>query len=420
MFLFYKKMMKMINLQEIKKSKKSFWDFIKTTPLEYSKRLSGKYGAEIYLKREDKNSVRSYKIRWAFNLINSLSKKEKSKWVVCASAWNHAQWFAITCNKLKIKWTVFMPITTPKQKVYKTQQFWWDFIEIILVWDTFDEAFKKAKQFEKKTKAIFVHPFDDERIICWQATVWLEIFEKIKPDYIICPIWWWWIISWIISVAKYLSPKTKVLWVEPAWAPSMKESLKKWKNINLNEINIFIDWAAVKKVWEKTFKICKDYKLEVLTSPEDRVCSTILEYLKEDWMVIEPAWALATDALKDLKNVIKWKKIVLIISWSNFDFERLPEVKERSMKFEWLKRYFLVSFPQRPWALKKFLNCLWPEDDIARFEYMKKSNKDIAPVLLWIETKERNNFEKIVKSMKKMWFSYEDITDNELYFNFLV
>ena len=410
----------MLKLKDIKKAKKDFWSFIKTTPLEYSKRLSEKYDAEIYLKREDKNSVRSYKVRGAFNLINSLNKKEKKAWVVCASAWNHAQWFAITCNKLKIKWTVFMPITTPEQKVYKTKQFWWSFIDIRLVWDTFDEAFENAKEFQEKYWASFVHPFDDERIICWQATIWLEIFEKIKPDYIISPIWWWWVISWLISATKELSPKTKVLWVEPAWAPSMKKSLEKWKNTNLKKLDIFVDWAAVKRVWENNFKICKKYKLEILTTPENRVCSTILEYLKEDWMVVEPAWALSTDVLKDIKEKIKWKKVVIIISGSNFDFERLPEVKERSMKFEWLKRYFLVSFPQRPWALKDFLNCLWPDDDIARFEYMKKSNKNRAPVLIWIETNKKENFEKITKTVKSMWFSYEDITENELYFNLLV
>ena len=421
MWLFNKNNIK-IEKEEIIKAKQGFWDFIKTTPLRKSERLSSKYKANIYLKREDLQEVRSYKIRWAFNLINSLSEKERKAWVVCASAWNHAQWVAITCKELKIKGRIFMPITTPEQKVYKTKQFWWKYIDIELVWDTFDEAFNASKKFEKKHWATFVHPFDDERIITGQATIWLEIFEELKnePDYIICPIWWGWVVSWTISAVKAFNKKTEVIWVEPTWALSMKESLKIWENTSLEKIDIFVDWASVKRVWEKTFQIAKDYDLEIISAPENRVCSTILEYLKEDWIVVEPAWALSTDALKDLKEKIEWKTVVLIISWWNFDFERLQEVKERSMKYEWLKRYFIVSFPQRPWALKDFLWCLWENDDIARFEYLKKSNKNKAPVFIWIETNKKKNWEKITNKMEKMWFKYRDVTNDDLYFDLLV
>lgn len=411
-----------ISKNDIINAKESFWDFISTSPLEKSQRLSKKYQANIYLKREDLHQVRSYKIRWAYNLINSLSKKEKESWVVCASAWNHAQWVAISCAKLKIKGTIFMPVTTPEQKVYKTKQFWWKYIDVVLVWDTFDQAFKASKNFEKEKKATFVHPFDDKRIISGQATMWLEIFEQLDedPDYIISPIWWWWVISWFISAKNALEKKSKIIGVEPEWAPSMMTSLQKWKNTTLKNLQIFVDWASVARVWEINFDIAKHEKLKVLTSPEDRICSTILEYLKEDWLVVEPAWAMSTDILKDIKEKIKWKTVVLIISWSNFDFERLQEVKERSMKYEWLKRYFLVSFPQRPWALKEFLNCLWPDDDIARFEYLKKSNKNKAPVFIWIETNKKSNWTKITKNMQDLWFKNRDVTDDELYFDLLV
>ncbi len=410
------------SLKKIKKAKNNFWDFVKETPLEYSERLSNLYNANIYLKREDLQPVRSYKIRWAFNLINSLSKKEKKSGVVCASAWNHAQWVAITCNKLKIKWVIFMPITTPSQKVYKTKQFWWKYIEIELIWDTFDEAFYASKEYEKKHKATFVHPFDDERIIEGQATIWFEIYNELKedPDYIICPIWWWWVISWLISITKILKKKTKIIWAEPLWAAWMKKSLKIWKNTTLDSIDIFVDWAAVKKEWENTFNIAKKYNLDVITCPENRICSTILDYLKEEWIVVEPAWALATDALKGLKNKIKWKTVVVIISWWNFDFERLPEVKERSMKFEWLKKYYLIIFPQRSWALKDFLQCLWKNDDIERFEYLKKSVKNTAPVFIWIKTSKKKYFKNIEKNMEKLWFKYKDVTNNELYFDLLI
>jgi threonine dehydratase len=413
----------MIQLENILNAKKSFGEFIPTTLLEKSERLSKKYGAEIYLKREDLNTIRSYKIRGAFSLISSLSAEERKAWIVCASAGNHAQWVAMTCKELKIKWAIFMPLTTPEQKVYKTKQFGWEFVEVFLIWDTFDEASMQARKYEKEKKAVFVHPFDDERIISWQATIGLEIYEKFgteEIDYIICPVWWGGLISGIIKVTEALKKNTKIIGVEPLWANSMKNSLEKWENTTLEKINIFVDGASVRRVGDKNFEICSEYNLEVLTSPENRVCSTILEYLREDGIVVEPAWALSTDILKDLKEKIKGKKVVLIVSGGNFDFERLPEVKERSMKFEGKKRYFIISFPQRPGALKDFLWCLWPNDDIARFEYMKKSNKDRAPVLIWIECENKENFEKIEKKMTELGFKFEDITDNEIYFDLLI
>lgn len=413
-----------IKLNKIIKAKENFWKFIKTTPLILSERLSKKYWAKIFLKREDLQVIRSYKIRWAFNLINSLTKQEKKIGVVCASAWNHAQWVAITCNHLKIKWTIFMPTTTPEIKIYKTKKFGWKYIDIIMMWDTFDEALRWAKEFESKFKTNFVHPFDDEKIITGQATIWLEIIKQLKEEinYIICPIWWWWLVSWLINVFKQLSPKTKIIWVEPFWAPAMYNSLKNNKNETLEKIDTFVDWAAVKRVWEIPFEYVKEYWLEIFLSPENRVCSTIQEFLREDWIVVEPAWALSTDILKDkeVQKMIKWKNVVLIISWSNFDFERLPEVKEKSLKYEWLKRYILVNFPQRPWALKEFLNFFWENEDITRFEYLKKSNKEKAPALVWIETNNPENFKIFFNKLNLSWIQFEDITDNWMYFDLLI
>lgn len=418
----------MIKLSDIEEAKNNFWKIVKETPLQYSERLSKEYWAKIYLKREDLQIVRSYKIRWAYNLINSLSDWEKKNWVVCASAWNHAQWVALTCKDLKIIGTIYMPVTTPEQKVYKTKKFWWEFVDVVLIWDTFDEALMWAKNFEKENNASFVHPFDDERIITGQATIWLEIYNQIesrkeeKIDYIICPIWWWGLVSWIINVKNSLSPNTEVIWVEPAWAPAMKHSLEVWENRSLHKIDTFVDWAAVKKVWDNTFNYVKEEWVEVFLSPENRLCSTIQEYLREDWIVVEPAWALSTDILKEkeIQEKIKWKTVILVISGSNFDFERLPEVKERALKYEWLKRYILVSFPQRPWALKEFLNFFSSSDDITRFEYLKKSNKDKAPALVWIQSDNAHNFEILFEKIKKAWIHFEDITDNDMYFDLLI
>ncbi len=412
--------MKTITKDNIHQAKKRFGSFIKTSPLEYSTRLSKLYNAEIYIKREDVQAVRSYKVRGAYNLISQLSEKERTAWVVCASAWNHAQWVAISCSELKIKGIIYMPITTPWQKVYKTKQFGWKYVEVILIGDTFDEALSEAKKFEEKYKATFVHPFDDYRIIEWQATVWLEIFNDITPDYIIAPIGWWGFISWIITAKNAFGAQTTIIWAEPVWACGMKKSLSEWENFTLEYIETFVDGAAVQREWEIPFEICKNENVQIIACPEDRVCTTILDYLKEDWIVVEPAWALATDALKDISDTIKGKKVVVVISGSNFDFERLPEVKERSLRYEWLKKYYLVNFPQRPWALKDFLNCLGKSDDIERFEYLKKSAKNTAPVFMGLKTENKNNWVKIEKKMDELWFKHTDVTHDEMFFSLLV
>lgn len=411
----------MIDLKDILKAKNNFGNVVKNTPLILNERLSKKYDAQVYLKREDLQKVRSYKIRWAYNLISSLSVEEKSKWVVCASAWNHAQWFALSCKELWIQGRVYMPITTPEQKVHKTKQFGWEYITVELIWDTFDKALEQAKIYQEKTGAIFVHPFDDERIITGQATMWLEIYDELdNPDIIICPIGGGWVISGIISARNAMGKNTEIIWVEPQWASSMKTSLLSWENTTLETIDTFIDGASVARVWEHNFSICKENNIEVISCPENRVCSTILEFLKEDGIILEPAWAIESDALKDIGPKIKGKKVVVIVSGWNLDFERLPEIKERSLRYEWKKRYYLVKFPQRPWALKDFLEFLWPDDDIARFEYMKKSNRNSAPVLIGIEALWRDNFEQIENNMDTWGFSYEDITNNDMYFNLLV
>ena len=411
----------MVTLENITTAKYRFGKVVKNSPLMLSERLSKKYNADIYLKREDLQKVRSYKIRWAYNLISSLSESEKSKWVVCASAGNHAQGFALTCSELKISGKVYMPITTPEQKVYKTRQFGGDYVEIELIWDTFDSALIAAKKYEKQTWATFVHPFDDERIITGQATIWLEIYDELENiDMIVAPIWGGWVISWLITARNTLNKKTEIIGVEPSGAASMKISLERWENTTLENIDTFVDGAAVARVWEETFKICRENDIEVIDCPENRVCSTILEFLREDGIVLEPAGAIESDALKSLWSRLKWKKVVVIVSWWNLDFERLPEIKERSLRYEWKKRYYLVKFPQRPGALKDFLEFLGPDDDIARFEYMKKSNRNTAPVLIGIEALGNDNFENIEFSMRAWWFSYENITNNDMYFNLLV
>jgi len=413
-----------ISLKDVLKAQKLFdKEIVFHTPLEYNLSLSKRYNAEIYLKREDIQLVRSYKIRWSFNFINSLSKDERNLWVIAASAWNHAQWVALTCNNLKIKWTIFMPQTTPSQKIRKTKKFWWEYIEIKLVWDSFDEAYKNALKFSNETWWIFVHPFDDEKVIIWQATVWMEIIEDFKDqgiDYLLTPIWWWGLIAWVGSVFKEIMPLTKIIWVEPENAASMNLSVTNWKITSLDKANTIAEWTAVKTVWTKTFEIAKDIVDEFVSIPEWLIATTMLELLDDQWIILEWAGALSVAALEPIKDKIKGKKVVCILSWWNFDFAKLPEIQEISLKYLWLKRYFIVSFPQRPWALKEFLNTLWKWDDIVYFEYMKKTAKERWPALIWIETIDKDHFKNIIKSMEKHNIQFEDITENEMYFNFLV
>lgn len=412
----------MLNKENIIKASENLGKIIKRTPLLFSPRLSKKYGANIYLKREDLQPVRSYKIRGAYNLISNLNEEDKQKGIICASAGNHAQGVAFSCQNLKVKGTIFMPVTTPEQKVYKTKQFWGEFIEIKLIGDTFDESLKAAYELQKENGAIFVHPFDDKRTMEWQSTIGLEIYQEMEkdPDIIICPIGWWGVISWTIETTEIFGKNTKIIGAEPAWAPSMQASLNSWENQAIEKMDIFVDGAAVQRVGNIPFEICKKYKLQTIACPENRICSTILEFLREDGIILEPAWALAPDALKDMQEEIKGKTVVLILSGGNFDFERLPEVKERSMQYEGRKRYYIINLPQRPWALKDFLWCLWPNDDIARFEYMKKANKERAPVIMWIESDSNKSFEKIEENMEKMWIKYQNITDSKFYCNLLI
>ena len=412
-----------IKISDIIEAKKRLSEVVKTTPLEYSKRLSDKFWAEIYLKREDLQVVRSYKIRWALNFLKSLTSEEIEIWVVAASAGNHSQGVALACSELNVPWVIFMPITTSEQKVYKTKKFGWDNVEIKLVWDTYDDAKNAAKNFCKKSKKLFVDPFDDERVIAGQATVTYEILTQMdeNPDFIISPIWWWGLISWVIIVTEQKSPKTKVLGAVAEHADAMKKSLEVWENIELSEVDTFSDWSAMKKVGQSTFEICKEYGLEVLSVPEWQLAVELLDFLREEGMVVEPSWALSVWALSYMrKEELSGKKIVCIISGGNFDFERLPEVKERSLKFRWLKKYIIVRFPQRPGALKEFLNFLWEYDDITRFEYLKKTNKEKAPALIWIQTNDSENFIQFFNNLEKNWIKYEDITNNDLYFDLLI
>lgn len=395
---------------------------VNRTPLTFNHNLSKKYGCSIFLKREDLQIVRSYKLRGAYNMMSSLHPEQLQNGVVCASAGNHAQGFAYSCKKLNIKGVIFMPIITPRQKVNQTKMFGEHFIDVKLIGDTFDDCATAAKQYTEEHNMTFIPPFDDYRIIEGQGTVAVEILED-QPgiDFLFMPVGGGGLSAGVGTYFKTYSPKTKIIGVEPEGAPSMLEALKAGHPVTLKSIERFIDGAAVKRVGDLTFSICKDVLDDMYLVPEGKVCSTILKLYNEDAIVVEPAGAMSIAALDEYAAMIKGKNVVCIVSGSNNDIDRMQEIKERSLQYEGLKHYFLISFAQRPGALKEFVNnVLGPTDDITRFEYMQKTNKENGPALVGVELQCRSDYDLLLKKMEDSNIGFSEINKNDQLFGYLI
>ena len=399
------------------------------TPLQYSERLSRTYQCQVWLKREDLQVVRSYKLRGAYNLMSSLPAEVLGRGLVCASAGNHAQGFAYSCKKLNVRGVVFMPVITPKQKVNQVKMFGGENIRIRLTGDSFDDCAIAAKQYTEENGLSFIPPFDDPKIIEGQGTVGVEILEDFtapetgsgKIDYLFVPVGGGGLCAGTGLYFKTCSPHTRIIGVEPEGAPSMHRALQAGHPVTLESIDRFVDGAAVKRVGELPFRICRDVLEEMHLVPEGKVCSSILKLYNEDAIVVEPAGALSIAALDAYAEQIRGKNIVCIVSGSNNDIDRMQEIKERSLQYEGLKHYFLISFAQRPGALKEFVNqVLGPTDDITRFEYMQKTNKENGPALVGIELQSRNDYELLLKKMNQSNIGYSEINKNDQLFGYLV
>jgi threonine dehydratase len=401
---------------------KRLQNVVNRTPLTYNRALSRRYNCNVYLKREDLQVVRSYKLRGAYNMMSCLPTTQLQQGVVCASAGNHAQGFAYSCKKLNIKGVVFMPIITPNQKVSQTKMFGEGFVEVKLIGDTFDDCAAAAKQYTKEHQMTFIPPFDDLRIIEGQSTVGLEIMEDLSEiDYLFVPVGGGGLSAGVGAYFKTFSPKTKIIGVEPEGAPSMAAALKAGVPVVLDQIERFVDGAAVKRVGDITFDICKDVLDDMKLVPEGRVCSTILRMYNEDAIVAEPAGVLSIAALDDFTDEIEGKNVVCIVSGSNNDIDRMQEIKERSLQYEGLKHYFLIRFAQRPGALKQFVNhVLGPDDDITRFEYMQKHNKETGPALVGIELKSKKDYEILIENLDKHQINYTELNKQDNLFGYLV
>lgn len=411
-------------LKAVKEARKSIENVVNYTPLQYNTRLSEKFKANIFLKREDLQPVRSYKLRGAYNKIKSLFNEDKtSDGIVCASAGNHAQGVAFSCRHLQIKGTIFMPVTTPKQKLEQVEMFGGKFVEIKLVGDTFDASKNAALDFAETSEAAFIHPFDDVQIIEGQATLALEILEQQKEfiDFVFIPIGGGGLASGISTVFKELSKETWLIGVEPKGASSMKTSIDNNLNTELSEIDGFVDGAAVKRVGDLTFEICRNSLSDCIPVDEGKICDTILQLYNKDAIVLEPAGALSISALEQYRNQIKGKNIVCIVSGSNNDITRMEEIKERALLYSGLKHYFMVKFPQRPGSLKDFvLNVLGSNDDITHFEYTKKNSRETALAIVGIELSNISDFNGLKQRMQNLGYFESYLNDNPDMLNMLV
>jgi threonine dehydratase len=398
----------------------AFW-----TPLQKNMNLSERFDAQIFLKREDLQVVRSYKIRGAYHKMSHLSPAELQKGVVCASAGNHAQGVALACKTMKVHGIIFMPRTTPKQKVEKVHFFGRDWVEIRLEGDTFDDAYAAALRVKNSENLTFVHPFDDERTIEGQATVGLEILKDMPAqtsiDYVFVAIGGGGLASGLGSFLKQIKPETKIIGVEAMGAPAMKESLAAGKVITLNEINKFVDGVAVQRLGERTFDICRHILDDLLLVDEGKVCSTILELYNQEAIVVEPAGAITVAALDLYKEKIKGKNVVCVISGGNNDVTRMEDIKERSLMYEQLKHYFLITFPQRAGALRQFLNeVLGENDDITHFQYIKKNNRENGPAIIGIELKDRADYDPLVARMTEKNIEFRSINNDSILYELLI
>ena len=410
-------------VEDIIKASKVLEEILEPTPFKKNDSLSELFDAQVFLKREDLQMVRSYKIRGAYNKIRSISPDRLANGIVCASAGNHAQGVAFSCNKLKIKGSIYMPTTTPRQKIDSVRMFGRDYVDILLTGDTFDAANSAAIEYARQSGKTFIPPFDDQKIIEGQGTIGYEILQQAKQplDYIFVPIGGGGLASGIGSYIKRMSPSTKVIGVEPAGAPCMKTAIEKGEIVELEHIDKFVDGAAVKKAGALTYEICKSVLDDIITVPEGAVCTTIINMYNKNAIVVEPAGALSVAALRFYADKIRGKNIACIVSGSNNDIIRMEEIREKSLLYEGLKHYFIVNFPQKSGVILSFVrDILGPEADLVHFQYIKKTNKDFGPALVGIEVTDKAYIEDITRRMNEQNFSYEYINENNKLFEILI
>ncbi|TMC38862.1 MAG: threonine ammonia-lyase IlvA [Chloroflexi bacterium] len=410
-------------VRAIEEAERRLQGIASTTPLQPSLRLSERYDASVLIKREDMQAVRSFKIRGAYNKIASLSAEDRKRPIVCASAGNHAQGVAFACAHLGIGGTVFMPRITPTQKIERVEHFGGEFVEIRLVGDSYDEASAAAEEYCGQKQGIFVHPFDDLDTIAGQGTVGKEIFDATGGEVavVILPVGGGGLASGVASYIKERNPAVVVIGAEPAGSPSMYESLKQGRVVTLDEMHTFVDGAAVRRVGQRTFDLCRRYVDRIVLVPEGRICTTMVELYQNEGIITEPAGALSLSALEDATEEIRDKTVVCVLSGGNNDILRYPEIMERSLVYQGRKHYFIIEFAQKPGQLRQFVDdALGPTDDIVRFEYIKKTNKERGAALVGIELKDKADLEPLLQRMEQIQLNFRPLGSEELLYQYLV
>ena len=411
------------SIEAIDRASEVLSEILEPTPFIKNNNLSDTYEANIYLKREDLQMVRSYKIRGAYNKIRTLEPELLKKGIVCASAGNHAQGVAFSCNKLQIVGSIFMPTTTPKQKIEQVRMFGKEFIEIVLTGDTFDAANAAAIAYAQESGKTFIPPFDDPKVMEGQGTIGKEILSqtKVKLDYVFVPIGGGGLASGLGAYFKQMSPETKIIGVEPAGAPCMKAAIEAGHQVELEHIDKFVDGAAVKKAGALTYEVCREVLDDIVIVPEGAVCTTIIQMYNKSAIVVEPAGALSSAALRFYADKIKGKNVACIVSGSNNDITRMEEIREKSLLYEGLKHYFIVNFPQKSGEILSFIrDVIGPTDDLVYIQYIKKTNKNFGPALIGIELAAKDDFAALTRRLDQHGISYEYINENNKLFEILI
>lgn len=395
---------------------------ISETPLQYNERLSVATGAQVWLKREDLQPVRSYKIRGAYNLIAQLTEQERRAGVVAASAGNHGQGVAMACAELGIHGRIFVPSTTPRQKRDRMRHFGGAFVELVVTGDSYDDAFAAAVAAVEASGAVMVPAFDDPRTIAGQGTVAKEVVEQLgrEPDRIVLPVGGAGLLAGCLTWLHAFSPRTIVIGVEPAGAASLAAAMDAGGPTNLHTIDTFVDGAAVRRAGDLTYAIAERYQPRLISVPEGAICSEMLELYQTEGIIAEPAGALATAALR-LHPPGPGEVVVAVVSGGNNDVSRYAEIVERSLVYEGRKHYFLVNFPQEPGALRRFLDeVLGPDDDITYFEYVKRSNREVGPALVGIELGDPATLPDLLARMERSPIRAEPVDPDSPFYRFLI
>ncbi|MBO4238508.1 threonine ammonia-lyase IlvA [Pseudonocardia sp. ICBG1034] len=392
------------------------------TPLQLNPRLSDALGGEVWVKREDLQPVRSYKIRGAYNLIAQLPEADRLAGVVCASAGNHAQGVAFACQRLGVTGRVYLPGTTPRQKRDRVARLGRDAVEVRVVGNTYDEAAAAARADAASTGATQVPAFDDPRTVAGQGTIAREILSQLAdpPDVLVVPVGGGGLLAGAITYLREHAPSTRIVGVEPAGAASMAAAVAAGEPVDLGSLDPFVDGAAVRKVGAATFDVVRDAGVELLAVPEGRICVEMLALYQSDGIIAEPAGALSPAAL-DRLDIPRDATTVCLLSGGNNDVSRYADIVERALVFEGRKHYFLVEFPQEPGALRRFLDdVLGPDDDITLFEYTKRSNRETGPALVGIELGSPDDLPALLKRMQEAPPHIEPIPPDSPLFGFIL